>query len=94
MGGRGRAWERCQLPFMEVRGEREWWEGVGGWAASSWMMVVRWQSHVTPCDDHSGWRQQPPMRIPVNPAGIVWNESVGIPGIPGIKFNPSPIGIR
>jgi hypothetical protein len=33
------------------------------------------------------------MRIPVNPAGIAWNESVGIPGILGIKFTPSPIGI-
>ena len=46
MGGRGRAWECCQLPFMEVRGKR--WEGVRGWVASSWMVVVvRCGSHVS-----------------------------------------------
>jgi hypothetical protein len=36
-----------------MRGGREWWEGVGGWAASSWIVVMRWQSRVTHYDDHS-----------------------------------------
>jgi hypothetical protein len=31
--------------------------------------------------------------ILVNPAGIACNKSCGIPGIPGIKLIPSPIGI-
>jgi hypothetical protein len=34
------------------------------------------------------------MRIPVNPAGIAWNKSMEIPGIPGIKFTPSPMELR
>jgi hypothetical protein len=32
--------------------------------------------------------------ILVNPAGIGWKESMGIPDIPGINLNLSPIGIR
>jgi hypothetical protein len=85
VGGCGRAWEWCQLPFMEVRGGREWWEGVG---TSSSMVVAG--SHVSQCmwQWHSHGGNSWLCRFWLIPLEYYWNRLKWVHGDSGDKIDP------